>query len=383
MSKKIKVLHFVEHVNQNDFVDSIIRNLNFDKFDVYLCITGEHKNFKLPDYTASPIRFINLELPGRKNYFKATWKVLRLLKKEKIDILHCHLYDFSILGAFIKLLSPGIKFIFTRHYSDDIFLTSKGLKLRRALLLEKFTNKVADAIVAPSNMISKLLKGNGAKARKIHRIDYAFDFSKLKYIPSMTPEKSISFKEKHKLPTNKFIIGNFARHYFLKNQENIITAIHTLTTENVPVHLVLAGEGPLSQAYREQVARLGLQDHITFTGWITPAKEFIEICDLIVHPTQGEAFPQIMVECMALQKTIAITRVSAASEHVQNGITGVFIEDTSVTAIIKCINEFMAKREQSKSIGRIARTYVLENLNLKKIIPAYDALYTKLKHPQQ
>ncbi|HTF82766.1 MAG TPA: glycosyltransferase, partial [Cytophagales bacterium] len=101
-------------------------------------------------------------------------------------------------------------------------------------------------------------------------------------------------------------------------------------------------------------------------------------CDLIVHPTQGEAFPQIMVECMALEKVIAITRVSGATEHIVHMETGLILASKEVESITETIVHAFKTQEQLQEIGKRARKYVLEKLNLYKIIPKYEYLYKHL-----
>lgn len=366
MHNTVKVLHFIEHVNENDFVDSVINNIDSENISILLCITGEHPYFTLPNYSKTRIKFINLNLPGRKNYLNVIFKLRSIIKEHQINILHCHLFELSFLGAVLKILSPKTTFLFTRHYSDDLFLTSNGLKLKRALFIEWFTNKIANKIISPSQKIYQLLLKNGASANKIATINYTFDFEQPKYKATTTNKN---------LPSDTFVVGNFARHYFLKNQTNLIWAIEHLIKKNINLRLILCGDGPDSNKLKEMVSKLKLNDFVEFTGWVKSPKEIIEKCDLIVHPTQGEAFPQIMVECMALKKTIAITEVSAATEHIKHWQTGVFLKSKNIKDIANCIEECIIKKHLLPKIGENAHDYVIETLNLATVIPMYETLY--------
>ncbi|HTF82680.1 MAG TPA: glycosyltransferase family 4 protein, partial [Cytophagales bacterium] len=213
MSKRVRILHFVEQVNQYDFVDTLIRHMQSASLEAMLCVLHEHPNFITTDYRNIGIKFFNLDLYGRKSYLKVIARILTIIKEENIEILHCHLYDMAFLGAAIKWLNPSIKLVTSRHYSDDLYLTSKRWKLKRALWIEKFSNNKADAIISPSQVITDLLIRQGVKPCKINRIDYCFDFSADKYIPSVDNDEYLSIRKRLlRQPNDCFLIGNFARH---------------------------------------------------------------------------------------------------------------------------------------------------------------------------
>jgi glycogen(starch) synthase len=99
---------------------------------------------------------------------------------------------------------------------------------------------------------------------------------------------------------------------------------------------------------------------------------------VVVHPTYTELFSQLMIEAMALEKLLIISRVSAVEDQIKNYETGIIITPRSVDDLYDAMKYTVDNPQKWEEIGKKARTYVLENLNIEKVIKGYEDLYTEL-----
>lgn len=381
MAKKIKVLHLASLINRNDFVDSLVSSFNTGVFDISVATFTDKANIMEPGYAERGIKHHVLNIRGRKQYIAATRKILSILKREKIDILHTHMFDEAFLGAIIKLVYPKIQFVLGRHYSDEIYLTATGWRRKRSLAVENFANRMADRIIAVSSFIETLLKKQRVPPGKIFRANYGFDFTQPKYQP---PNAEESRKLRYDLHLeHNFICLNVGRHYFLKRQDLLILAFESIAKDHADARLLLVGDGPWNSFLKEMVAERKLEEKVLFLGWRKDVSQLIGMADVVVQPTMTEAFPQIMVETMAIGTPLIISNVSGSCDQVHHLKTGYLVTPGDLEQLKEALLFVHHNPALIKEMAGNGKAYVQNNLSISDVIKDYEKLYKSLlkKYP--
>ena len=98
----------------------------------------------------------------------------------------------------------------------------------------------------------------------------------------------------------------------------LLPAIAQLRDRHPDLHLTLVGDGPMRRVVESEIARLGLQDAVTITGWVSSdrVREEIGKARLIVQPSFIEGLPVVMMEAMALARPVVATFVGGVPELV-------------------------------------------------------------------
>lgn len=87
----------------------------------------------------------------------------------------------------------------------------------------------------------------------------------------------------------------------------------------------IVGTGPDENRLREQVAGLGLHDHVRFTGWLEAeqTEALMRESDVLLHPARIDPFPVVVLEAMARGVVVlgsdACGSVLDRIQHGQNG----------------------------------------------------------------
>jgi glycosyltransferase involved in cell wall biosynthesis len=201
-------------------------------------------------------------------------------------------------------------------------------------------------------------------------VPYGFDFTAERYSDpnGRSPLEEFGFG-------GSFVIGNFARQHSLKGQEYLIRAFSRLVREFPQARLLMVGDGPRHRALRALAESLGLNEQLVFTGWRRDATRLIAAVDLVAHPTLHEAFPQLMVEALAHGRPLVITDVSGATDHIEHRRTGLLIPKRDEEAIYQAVRWAIQHPDQARSLGQQGRAYVLDNLDIRKVIRRYEACY--------
>lgn len=139
-------------------------------------------------------------------------------------------------------------------------------------------------------------------------------------------QDAVGARRKLRLPTSYFLC--VARFVPKKNLETLILAFaqfHQLPAARAGFSLVLSGSGPLEPALRRLVAENGLDDHVTFVGFLQypdlPA--CYALSSALVLPSLSDQWGLVVNEAMACGVPVVVSSAcGCAPDLVRNGETG-------------------------------------------------------------
>lgn len=117
----LRVLHFTRFINRHDFVDTIIRFADPDRFRLMACTLIEGTNIEAPQYNVARIFHAILHCGERRQYPVAILRLARLLRSHRVDVLHTHHYEEAIIGVLAAKIARTPRVILGRHYHDEFY----------------------------------------------------------------------------------------------------------------------------------------------------------------------------------------------------------------------------------------------------------------------
>lgn len=120
-----------------------------------------------------------------------------------------------------------------------------------------------------------------------------------------------------------------------KGQLLLVRAVQALVAKDIPIQLVLAGDGEMRGAIEKLIEECGLGDYISITGWINgdQVREEMLSARALVLPSFAEGLPVVVMEAMALRRPVLTTYIGGIPELVQDGMTGWLFPAGDVDAI--------------------------------------------------
>jgi len=370
----IRVLQFADVVNRHDFIDTIIQKADPSRFEVGVCVRSDDSNIAAPVYDGRTPRWL-LGGATRREWPRAAWRLADILSRWKADILHAHHYDQAVIGWMATRIHRRTRLVLGRHYSDAIYRLPSGMKRKAFLKIERSANNGAKRIIVPSALIREILTGRqGVRPDKVDLIPYGFEPEK--YAGVATSE--IARVRDGLGLEGRFAIGTFARLHEEKGHRFLLEAVAALK-ERVPrLLLLVVGEGPERSAIERQVERDGLGHLVRLLGWRRDAMELMASVDAVVQPTLQEAFSQVMVEALWMQKPLIITDVSGAPDIITDGENGLLVPRGDAAALARAIERLVDDPGLCARLGRAGRVYVENNLTIGKIITRYEQSYLRV-----
>lgn len=175
-----------------------------------------------------------------------------------------------------------------------------------------------------------------------------------------------------------------AQLYHPKGQHFAIEALARLIAEYPRTRLYLLGDHVLEEyrPYKAEldrlISRLGLQDHVRFTGWRRDALEIASLMDLVIHPSLAEGFGRAVLEAMALGKPVIASAVGGLREAIQDGRNGYLVAPGDVESIVQRWRVLLSNQEVRENLGREARRTVLENYLIDDKVTRLAQIWTEM-----
>ena len=302
------------------------------------------------------IRYLNKSSGFDFSLFK---KLYRLLKNEKPDVVHTHLYTIKYLLPVSLLLKIKCK-IHTVH----------SIAQKEANIFDKIINFIAYKFcsyypVGISPIVHKTIK-QVYKVKDAGLVYNGSDISKAK------PKSNVEFSDL----INIIHVGRFMQ---VKNHDGIIRAFSKLSEKYSNLHLDFYGQGELEEDSRILASELGLDDKITFHGVTDDVYSALTKSDIFILCSHYEGMPITIIEAMATGLPIVATAVGGVVDMVEDGVSGLLCMD-DIDDIAEKISHMIEDKDLRQSCSQNARVkaYEFSSDNMAKgYIDIYNKFFLK------
>lgn len=247
--------------------------------------------------------------------FPFLWKFRKMAKE--YDIVHFHL-PFP-LGDLACLLS-GYKGKVVVYWHSDVVKQRKWMLLYRPIM-ELFLKR-ADIILVGAMGVAKGSKYLTPYLNKCREVPFAVDDDILQ-----TGHESIQRQKDHSLKKSKTTHFLFiGRLVYYKGCSVLLDACSKVKND---FHLSIIGDGILEQELKEQSISLGIENRVSFLGYVSEEQKrrLLEDADVFVLPSveRSEAFALVQLEAMSYGVPVINTNlpsgVPEVSIHEETGLT--------------------------------------------------------------
>lgn len=371
---RLRVLQVADVVNRDDFIDTIVRFADPRRFAMMVCTFRRDGHIARAEYP-SDIPYEELRVRGRIGYPAAIGRLARLARRWRADLIHAHHLEPALVGLAAAWLA-GIPCVVGRHYHDELYLLTQGIRRVGWLGVERLVQTGARQIIVPSERVRELLvERQRVRPDRVEVIPYGFDFSSEKFQPLDSSARQALRSSIAGEPA--FLVGNVGRHHWLKGQAWLLEAFAQLHRTHPHSRLVLIGDGPERSRLEALAGRLGVLDETHVLGWRQDVPAWLRALDVIVHPTLHEAMSQLMVETMAAGTPLVITPVAGTEGCVEHGRTGFVVPLRDAETLANQLRWIADHPEEAQHVALAGQRHVTERFAIQRLIGLYEACYAR------
>lgn len=282
----------------------------------------------------------------------ALLEIIRILRREKIDIVHTHNSKAGFLGRLAGRLA-GVPVVvhtvhgFAFHQSEPAW--------RRALFrsLERMAASWSDHTI----FISQPMIDWARRERILREGRYAKIYSGI----DLETFRGYSWEEVGRLRgdlgfhADDRVIGFVSKLWEGKGHEVALHAMARIVQEVPQAKLLLVGEGPLEKQLRGVSGRLGLRERVVFAGFRTRIAEVTSLCELCILPSFFEGMGRVLVEAGACGRPVVASRVGGIPDVVEDGITGFLVPPGDAASLAGAVLRLLRDRDLARRMGCAAR----------------------------
>jgi glycosyltransferase involved in cell wall biosynthesis len=141
----------------------------------------------------------------------------------------------------------------------------------------------------------------------------------------------------------------------------------------------LFGEEEYAEEIRTLVATLGLQDVVSFTGFVMDVPRRIAELEIVVHAsTISEPFGLVAIEAMAQSKPLIATRGGGIPEIVVDGVTGALIPMNDSESMAQAMLTLLRNPDSGREMGRQGRARVEAHFTIEQTVRNVEEIYRRV-----
>ena len=285
------------------------------------------------------------------------WKLSRLLKKLRVDVVHTHMYWSSLYGVPAARIAR-VPVIVTSEHGRNSWKNASQRWLERAVI-----SRWSDMRVCVSEDILQ-----------IRRDVEGISADKLIYVPNGTgiPEP-VERGDSHPV-----VIGTVGRFVKEKDYVTLVRAAAHLRDMNRDFQLCLVGDGPLRPRIEQEIADLNLQKIVLLPGLQHDVSDWLRRFDVFVMSSIREGQPVALLEAMAHGLPVVATRVGGIPDTVKENWEGLLVDPSDPVALAKSLAELVDDSGRRRELGTRARQRVIGDFSIHKSCERYLKLYQRL-----
>jgi len=390
--ENIKVLHIITRFDkggsaQNTYLSllglrkknyqlSLVSGLSLESEMKYEEIKAKEKDIQILksegiEFTQCPflLRRINIIKD-----LKAFFNIWRIIKKYNPLIVHTHSSKAGLMGRLAAKLAGTPIIVHTPH--GHVFFGYFGpFKTKLFIIFEKLASRITDKIVALTNREKKdhIL----FKIAEEDKFSVIYSGIELNILKESSSEEKQNLKKELGIPENSLIVGTAGRLVPVKGPEFLVKASKYIISKYPDTYFMFTGDGPLEQDLKRKALEMGISDNIIFLGWRDDLAKIISIYDIFVLPSLNEGMGRVLVEAMALGKSIVASNVGGIPDLVIHGKNGFLVPPKNPKELAKYIQVLLEDKDKREKMG-LAGKEIASNFTSERMVEKIANLYKKL-----
>lgn len=303
--------------------------------------------------------------------------LVRLMRRERPDLVHTHAAKGGTLGRLAALLSsfgrpgrPVLIHTFHGHSLTGYFSARSAEVYRR---VERFLARHTDRLIAVSDEVRDELVGLGvAEASKFEVVRLGFDLSAFTVTGEERQRARDQLRAEFGIPSTMQVVTLIARLVPIKRVDRFL-AVASALSDLPGIRFLVVGDGELREQLITSPRAVELGDRVVWAGLRTDMPAVCFASDVVVQTSDNEGTPVSLIEAQAAGVPVLSTRVGGAKTVVEDDRFLPAVNDDA--SLVRALRLLLLDPELASSHAAAGRARVLTSFGLERLLADLDGVY--------
>jgi len=290
-----------------------------------------------------------------------------LLRRERIDILHTHLFHADLVGRAAAYLAGTPHLVHTVRTAEARF---RPWQFAFSRMLARQCERIV--CVSPS-VRSHHARKSGLPADRYTVIPNGVDLRAF----VRDEEARERLRQEWQIPPSRVLAAYVGRLSREKGIDTLLATMSRLAAQGKAADLVIAGDGPLGPKVGRFVSSGQGERRVRWLGFVPDVRGVLSAADFLVMPSRWEGCPVGLVEAMAVGLPAAASRVAGVVDVAVGGRTALLVPPEDPPALAGAIRRLIDDAGLRARLGNAALRRARE-FAIEATVAGHERLYDSL-----
>jgi glycosyltransferase involved in cell wall biosynthesis len=366
VSQKIKILHIIKSLGRGGaemLLPETLKLHNREQFEFHYIYFLPWKNQMVSAIEEAGGKVTCLEASNNMQIMLKTRSVVRYIRENNIQLIHCHLPWAGIVGRWAARLT-SVPVLYTEH--NNFFTYNRITRMVHRFRINWFR-----LVIAVSDDAAKALREGVQDRVKIRTVLNGVNTDRF------DPKKfnKIELKQSFGLLPETKVISTVAVFRKQKRLDRWLTIAKQLVQHDSSVRLIIMGDGPLRKEIMALAEQYQLTNTITFTGLIEDPRPYLACTDIYLMSSDFEGLPIALLEAMSMTCVPVVTEVGGIPSVVKPGTNGFLYKPEDTDEAIRIVSDLIKNQEMRIKLGKEARNSILQSFSMNRMVHELEEIY--------
>ena len=308
-----------------------------------------------------------------RNDITAFFQLLKLLRRERFDIVHTHTAKAGLLGRVAAWLTRVPIVVHTYHaFPFHDFMPR--WRRRLFIALERLARPFTDSFITLSESDRRAGREHGILSWADSRTIYTgIDYQKI----DAAADRDVT-RNALGIPQDQPVIAMVGRLDRQKAPELLVDAFAQVARSVPDALLVIVGDGELRPTIEAKISTLGLENRVRILGFRDDVPSIVRAADVFAFSSLWEAMGRAMVEAMLVGTPPVAPAIYGIPEVVKHGETGLLYDVGNVPQLAESLIQLLRTPAERARLGRNAQQLTRRLFDVREMVDRIEELYARL-----
>lgn len=314
----------------------------------------------------------------------ALCEIYRLVRQQRVDIIHTHSSKAGILGRLAAGLAGVKAIVHTVHGWSFNDYQPQVLRLLY-IWLERFTARFTQCIIVLSECDKqKGLSHRIGKNDAYRIIPCAIDYSEFCHTDDTVRQELGIGADESVIGMVSCLKSQKAPQDFIKLARITIDMLKPHTQHKGPrngtcrqnsLKFILVGDGILRNDIQRLIRMHNVKKHVILTGWRRDIPRLLSCFDVFVLTSLWEGLPVTALEAMASSKPVIVTDTGGIAECIKDGYNGFLVAAGHIEEMAQKLICLLNDDTLRKRMGSAAKASLNEKCSIDHMVAVTEKIY--------